>query len=291
MAFVLNRRRSAHGAGSAAPAARRQRCRGRRCARRARRRGAILGSDRLADRRRCCAPAGRRRYPHRRRAAGGSVAGRRGGVRRAAGVPGRPVHRLRRLLDALPAQRDRRRRAADRSAPRGGHRCCRSHRRLGRGVVRFVPKLSERLSFEASDKIGGRFGEWLESAGSAVLATAGLNPERLAEALGARPAQGGDRRPPGGGDSGAVPLCHRQPPARRCPACARGRSRPLHRLRHLCRCSAPPARSPPGQARLSWSSQRSAHPSLRCAHRRPAKRPRSGGSPAMPSSEHSLPLC
>jgi len=47
---------------------------------------------------------------------------------------------------------------------------------------RFVPKLSERLSFEASDKIGGRFGEWLESAGSAVLATAGLNPERLAEA-------------------------------------------------------------------------------------------------------------
>lgn len=47
---------------------------------------------------------------------------------------------------------------------------------------RFVPKLAERLSFEATDKIGGRFGDWLESAGGTVLATAGLAPERLAEA-------------------------------------------------------------------------------------------------------------
>ncbi len=59
---------------------------------------------------------------------------------------------------------------------------------VGRGggsaeaLRRFVPKLVERLSFEATDKIGGRLGDWLESAGGAVLATAGLAPERLAEA-------------------------------------------------------------------------------------------------------------
>ena len=47
---------------------------------------------------------------------------------------------------------------------------------------RFVPKLAERLAFEATDKVGGRFGEWLVSAGGTVLASAGLTPERLAEA-------------------------------------------------------------------------------------------------------------
>ncbi|MEO8195326.1 MAG: 4Fe-4S binding protein [Thermoanaerobaculia bacterium] len=47
---------------------------------------------------------------------------------------------------------------------------------------RFVPKLAERLAFEATDKGGGRFGDWLESAGATVLASAGLTAERLVEA-------------------------------------------------------------------------------------------------------------
>ncbi len=47
---------------------------------------------------------------------------------------------------------------------------------------RFVPKLADRLAFEAVDKVGGRLGDWLVSAGGIVLAAAGLAPDRLAEA-------------------------------------------------------------------------------------------------------------
>ncbi len=47
---------------------------------------------------------------------------------------------------------------------------------------RFVPRLAERLAFEATDKIGGQFGDWMKSAGGVVLASSGLTPDRLAEA-------------------------------------------------------------------------------------------------------------
>ncbi len=54
--------------------------------------------------------------------------------------------------------------------------------RSAEALRRFVRKLAERLAFAAATRRGGKLGDWLASAGGEVLATAGLSPERLAEA-------------------------------------------------------------------------------------------------------------